>query len=354
MVRGRFRRGVSGTRGRDRHAFLEAAHRRVQEFRRADRIHLRAGPDRRRRPQWLRQVESRRGPALGDGREFVQEHARVRHGRRDLLRLRQSPGAQCRGSGARHRQRDRAPRPPPSTTRRFWKSREKSSAQEGSTYRINHKEVRARDVQILFADASTGSRVSRDGAAGHDRRDHFREAAGAPAHSGRGRRRRRPAFAPARGGTAPERRGGESHASRGRTEAGREPDRLAEAAGAAGQQIQGFVREHPAARGARRAASRIATASRRWPRPNSALEAAARDVAERTTAQAEAARNQAIAAHDLPPLRDAEARAGAALQRIVAGARRAGRGRAPRRRARRRTRAADRAGRRAISRAKSI
>ena len=28
----------------------------------------------------------------------------------------------------------------------------------GSTYRINHREVRARDVHILFADASTGSR----------------------------------------------------------------------------------------------------------------------------------------------------------------------------------------------------
>ena len=30
--------------------------------------------------------------------------------------------------------------------------------EEGSTYRINGREVRARDVQILFADASTGSR----------------------------------------------------------------------------------------------------------------------------------------------------------------------------------------------------
>src|ERR1700744_6046588 len=28
---------------------------------------------------------------------------------------------------------------------------------EGSTYRINGREVRARDVQLLFADASTGS-----------------------------------------------------------------------------------------------------------------------------------------------------------------------------------------------------
>ena len=28
----------------------------------------------------------------------------------------------------------------------------------GSVYRINGKEVRARDVQLLFADASTGAR----------------------------------------------------------------------------------------------------------------------------------------------------------------------------------------------------
>ena len=30
--------------------------------------------------------------------------------------------------------------------------------EQGSTYRINGREVRARDVQILFADASTGAR----------------------------------------------------------------------------------------------------------------------------------------------------------------------------------------------------
>src|SRR6476619_6650921 len=30
--------------------------------------------------------------------------------------------------------------------------------ESGSTYRVNHKEVRARDVQLLFADASTGAR----------------------------------------------------------------------------------------------------------------------------------------------------------------------------------------------------
>ncbi|KFG69748.1 AAA family ATPase, partial [Microvirga sp. BSC39] len=34
----------------------------------------------------------------------------------------------------------------------------KIEREEGSTYRVNGKEVRARDVQILFADAATGSR----------------------------------------------------------------------------------------------------------------------------------------------------------------------------------------------------
>ena len=49
-------------------------------------------------------------------------------------------------------------RRPPSTTKSCSTSRAASSARQGSTYRINGKEVRARDVQILFADASTGSR----------------------------------------------------------------------------------------------------------------------------------------------------------------------------------------------------
>jgi chromosome segregation protein len=34
----------------------------------------------------------------------------------------------------------------------------KIEREEGSTYRINGREVRARDVQILFADAATGAR----------------------------------------------------------------------------------------------------------------------------------------------------------------------------------------------------
>ena len=46
----------------------------------------REGPDRRRRPERLRQVQPARSAALGDGRDLAQEHARGRHGRRDLLR----------------------------------------------------------------------------------------------------------------------------------------------------------------------------------------------------------------------------------------------------------------------------
>ena len=34
---------------------------------------------------------------------------------------------------------------------------------EGSAYRINGKDVRARDVQLLFADVSTGSRSPKIG-----------------------------------------------------------------------------------------------------------------------------------------------------------------------------------------------
>jgi len=52
-------------------------------------------------------------------------------------------------------------------------------------------------------------------------------------------------------------------------------------------------------------------------RAQSRLEADVREVAERTRAQGEAARLQAIAAADLPRLRDEEARAGAALHRLV-------------------------------------
>ena len=77
---------------------------RVQELLRRFRVPHRAGAHRDRRPERLRQVQSRRGAPLGDGRELLQEHARLRHGRRDLLGLRQAADAQHRRSGAAPRQ----------------------------------------------------------------------------------------------------------------------------------------------------------------------------------------------------------------------------------------------------------
>src|SRR5450631_1462848 len=58
----------------------------------------------------------------------------------------------------------------------------------GSTYRINGREVRARDVQILLAGA---------GPPGSYRRDHPGQARAAPPRAGGSRRGRRPACAPA-------------------------------------------------------------------------------------------------------------------------------------------------------------
>ncbi len=57
-----------------------------------------------------------------------------------------------------HRQCDRAPRRRSSTTRDMLEVSRRIEREAGSTYRINGREVRARDVQILFADASTGAR----------------------------------------------------------------------------------------------------------------------------------------------------------------------------------------------------
>jgi chromosome segregation protein len=77
--------------------------------------------------------------------------------------------------------------------------------ESGSNYKINGKDVRARDVQLLFADASTGARspaMVRQGQIGEliAGQTHL-----APADPGRSRRHLRPAFAPPRSGTAPAR-----------------------------------------------------------------------------------------------------------------------------------------------------
>src|SRR3546814_9653671 len=69
-----------------RRAEKAAAPDRFQELRRTHRTAHRAGADRRRRPQWLRQVEPARGDPLGHGRIESQVDARRRHGGCDLRR----------------------------------------------------------------------------------------------------------------------------------------------------------------------------------------------------------------------------------------------------------------------------
>jgi chromosome segregation protein len=53
--------------------------------------------------------------------------------------------------------------PPPSTMPTSCRSRAASSARQGSVYRINGKEARARDVQLLFADAVDRRALAVDG-----------------------------------------------------------------------------------------------------------------------------------------------------------------------------------------------
>jgi chromosome segregation protein len=186
----------------------------------------------------------------------------------------------------------------------------------GSTYRVNGKEVRARDVQLLFADASTGARspsLVRQGQIGEiisakpqARRLILEEAAGV---SGLHSRRHEAEL---------RLKGAEDNLTRvedvlkqidaqvdSLKRQARQSNRYRELAGAIRRhEALGRLiawREHEAA---------FAEARRR-------LDADLLEVAERTRAQGEAARLQALAAAALPALREEEARRGAALHRIA-------------------------------------
>ncbi len=186
----------------------------------------------------------------------------------------------------------------------------------GSTYRVNGKEVRARDVQLLFADASTGARspsLVRQGQIGEiisakpqARRLILEEAAGV---SGLHSRRHEAEL---------RLKGAEDNLIRvedvqkqidAQVESlkrqARQSNRYRELAGAIRRQeaLARLIawREHETA---------FAEALRR-------LDADLLEVTERTRAQAEAARSQALAAAALPSLREEEARRGAALHRIA-------------------------------------
>lgn len=190
--------------------------------------------------------------------------------------------------------------------------------EEGSTYRINGKEVRARDVQLLFADAATGARspaLVRQGqiseiisAKPQSRRRILEDAAGiAGLYSRRHEAELRL-------------RGAEENLTR-----------LEDVLGEIDGQIEALQRQarqasryRSLAADIRRAEATLALIVHREAQAQEAqaaraLEEAVRAVADRTGTQAQAARHQAVAAHELPPLRDGEAAAAAALVRLKRG-----------------------------------
>ncbi|MBS7538739.1 chromosome segregation protein SMC [Ancylobacter lacus] len=186
----------------------------------------------------------------------------------------------------------------------------------GSSYRINGREVRARDVQILFADASSGSRspaMVRQGQIGEligarpsARRRILEEAAGvAGLHARRHEAEMRL-------------RAAEANLAR-----------LEDVIGQIANQTEGLRRQSRQAVRYRTLSGDIrrAEATLLWLRWQEAvgglaeaertLDLAVREVAERTRAQAEATTRAAVAAHELPALREAAAAAAAALQRLT-------------------------------------
>src|SRR5712671_4930358 len=188
--------------------------------------------------------------------------------------------------------------------------------EKGSNYRLNGREVRARDVQLLFADASTGARspaLVHQGRIGEiiqakpeQRRRVLEEAAGI---SGLHARR---------------------HEAELRLRAAEQNlARLEDVIGQLGGQIDALkrqsrqaVRYRALSQNIRKAEAalfhvRLVEAKREVEDAAHAHEAAVREVAERTASQATAATNQAVAAANLPGLREGEATAAAVLARLI-------------------------------------
>ena len=185
----------------------------------------------------------------------------------------------------------------------------------GSVYRINGREARARDVQLLFADESTGARSTAMVGQG----EIGALIAAKPA-------KRRGLLEEAAGITGLHSRRHEAELRLRAAETNME--RLADVMGGLETQLQGLKRQARQATRYRRIGDHIRRAEallygRRWQAALAAVEAAEqaheaarRSVAERTQDSAAAAADQATAAATLPPLREAEAEAGAALHRL--------------------------------------
>ncbi len=188
--------------------------------------------------------------------------------------------------------------------------------EKGSMYRLNGREVRARDVQLLFADASTGARspaLVHQGRIGEiiqakpeQRRRVLEEAAGVA-------------------GLHARRHEAELRLKAAETNLARLEDVIGQLA----QQIDALKRQARQAVKYKQVSADVRKAEAtlfhlRWVAANAevaeaghAKDLSIRRVADATGAQAEASTRQANAAADLPPLRDEEAKAGAALQRLV-------------------------------------
>ncbi len=187
---------------------------------------------------------------------------------------------------------------------------------KGSTYRVNGREVRARDVQILFADASTGARspaLVHQGRIGEiiqakpeQRRRVLEEAAGIS-------------------GLHARRHEAELRLRAAEQNLARLDDVIGQLAGqmdALKRQSRQAVRYRALSQQIRKSEAtlhhlRFVNATAEVADAEHAKDVSIRVVAERTGAQAEAATLQALAAAALPALREAEAKEAAALQRLV-------------------------------------
>lgn len=186
----------------------------------------------------------------------------------------------------------------------------------GSQYRVNGKDIRARDVQLLFADAATGARSTAMVGQGQigaiinakptDRRHLLEEAAGITGLHGR------------------------RHEAELRLRAAETNlERLDDVVQALQAQLQGLKRQARQAARYRSLSGRIRRAEAmlyysRWREAETAVaeariavEGEAGHVAEKTQIAARAATQQADRAEALPPLRAAEARAAAGLHRLA-------------------------------------
>ncbi len=186
----------------------------------------------------------------------------------------------------------------------------------GSAYKINGKDARAKDVQLLFADQSTGAR--------------------SPSMVGQGRigeliqakpQARRALLEEAAGISGLHSR---RHEAELRLRAAEQNlERLDDVVGELETQIESLKRQARQATRFKNVSAEIRKSEAvvlhlRWAQAktleaelNSALSSATATVGERAEFQVNAAKEQAIAATRLPELRDAEARAAAALQRLT-------------------------------------